>query len=86
MRRTIGVVVVEEIRWTITNESASHGPVNDERTIISMDAGANVLVISDLFAKMLRFRLFTMNDMDVQGIGKSMVVTTSRTIVKITLG
>ena len=64
------------------------GAVNDERTKILLDTGANISAISETFARKLRLRLLTTKDIksDVRGIGKSKVVTTSRTTVKVTLG
>ena len=60
------------------------GAVNDERTNILLDTGANISAISESFAKKLRLRCIKSNDkrINVQGIAKSKVVTSSRAIVK----
>ena len=80
IRRTIAMVIVEEVRSTSTDESAM-GAVNDKRTKILLDTGANISTISDSFAKKLQLRRLTIIDKQivVQRIGKSKVVTTSRT-------
>ena len=64
------------------------GAVKDERNKILLDTGAYISAISELFARKLRLQRLTINDkqIGVQGIGKSKVVTTSRTTFKITLG
>ena len=64
------------------------GAINDEQTNILLDTGANISAISETLAKKLRLKRIATNDkqIDVQGIGESKVVTTSRTAVKITLG
>ena len=64
------------------------GAINDEQTNILLDTGANISAISVTLAKKLRLKRIATNDkqIDVQGIGESKVVTTSRTAVKITLG
>ena len=53
------------------------GTVNNERTKILLDTGANISAISESFAD---------KQINVQGIGESKVVTTSRVTVKIILG
>ena len=64
------------------------GAVKDERNKILLDTGAYISAISELFARKLRLQRLTINDkqIGVQGIGKSKVVTTSRTTLKIPLG
>ena len=64
------------------------GAINDEQTNILLDTGANISAISVTLAKKLRLKRIATNDkqIDVQEIGESKVVTTSRTAVKITLG
>ena len=62
--------------------------VNDARDNILLDTGANVSAISETFAKRLRLERMR-NDGEqivVQGIGRSKVIITARTMVKITLG
>ena len=53
--------------------------VNDERTKILLDTGANISAISESFATKLRLKCSTSTDkqVNVQGIAKSKVVTTS---------
>ena len=64
------------------------GAVNDERTKILLDTGTNISAISESLARELNIkgRMSTDKQIDVQSIGKSTVVTTSRVTVKITLG
>ncbi|KAE8971427.1 hypothetical protein PR002_g26831, partial [Phytophthora rubi] len=64
------------------------GAVNDVRTKILLDTGANVSAISESFAKKLRLkaRASTDKQIDVQGINKGKLLTTSPTTVKVTLG
>ena len=63
------------------------GVMNDERTKILLDAGANVSAVSDSIARRLKLKSRTNNNnqIDVQGIRKSTVVTTSRATMKVTL-
>ena len=63
------------------------GAVNDERTLLLLDTGANTSAISESFARKrkLRGRMSTDKQIDLQGIGKSKVGTTSRVTMKITL-
>ncbi|GMF34961.1 unnamed protein product [Phytophthora lilii] len=53
------------------------GAVNDVRTKILLDTGANVSAVTDLFARKLRLRRRVSKDMrlDMQGIGKDKVYT-----------
>ena len=64
------------------------GATNDERTNILLDTCAKNSAISESFAKKLRLRCIESNDkrINVQGIAESKVVTSSRAIVKVTLG
>ena len=64
------------------------GALNDERTNILQDTGANISAITESVAKKLRLRCIESSDkrINVQGIAKSKVVTSSRAIVKVTLG
>ncbi|ETP28185.1 hypothetical protein F442_22523 [Phytophthora nicotianae P10297] len=64
------------------------GAVNDHRTRILLDTGANVSVITDTFAKKLRLRDIPDHgrSIDIQGISEGKVSTTRRALVKITLG
>ncbi|KAG3231784.1 hypothetical protein PI124_g23120 [Phytophthora idaei] len=61
--------------------------VNDKRTRILLDTGANVSVITDTFAKKLRLRDAPDHGrrIDIQGISEGKVATTRRAQVKITL-
>ncbi|KAG3127305.1 hypothetical protein PI124_g21687 [Phytophthora idaei] len=63
------------------------GAVNDKRTRILLDTGANVSVITDNFAKKLRLRDVPDHGrrIDIQGISEGKVSTTRRAQVKITL-
>ncbi|KAG3028138.1 hypothetical protein PC121_g2166 [Phytophthora cactorum] len=64
------------------------GAVNDKRTRILLDTGANVSVITDTFAKKLRLRDVPNHGrrIDIQGISEGNVSTTRRVQVKIKLG
>ncbi|KAG3230637.1 hypothetical protein PI124_g24265 [Phytophthora idaei] len=64
------------------------GAVNDKRTRILLDTGANVSVITDTFAKKLQLRDVPDHGrrIDIQGINEGKVSTTRRAQVKITLG
>ncbi|ETP46516.1 hypothetical protein F442_07247 [Phytophthora nicotianae P10297] len=64
------------------------GAVNDHRTRILLDTGANVSVITDTFAKKLRLRDIPDHgrSIDIQGISEGKVSTTRRALVKIMLG
>ncbi|KAE8997263.1 hypothetical protein PR001_g19632 [Phytophthora rubi] len=64
------------------------GAVNNERTKILLDTGANVLAVTESFARKLRLKRLASADLkiDVQGIGKTKVETTIRAMVKVTLG
>ncbi|KAG6616833.1 uncharacterized protein IUM83_04804 [Phytophthora cinnamomi] len=65
-----------------------NGAVNDSRTRILLDTGANVSVISEKLAKRLKLREVVGHGrcMDVQGITKGKMMTTRRAKVKVTLG
>ncbi|GMF33632.1 unnamed protein product [Phytophthora fragariaefolia] len=64
------------------------GALNDARTRILLDTGANVSVISDRFAKQLR--LCDVRDhrrcMEIQGFTEGTMATTKRALAKVTLG
>ncbi|GMF23359.1 unnamed protein product [Phytophthora fragariaefolia] len=64
------------------------GAVNDQRTKILLDTGANILAINATFARTLRLKRQASRDaqIGVQGIGKDKVGTSTRAWVKITLG
>ncbi|KAE9289635.1 hypothetical protein PR003_g25503 [Phytophthora rubi] len=64
------------------------GAVNNERTKILLDTGANVSEVTESFARKLRLKRLASADLkiDVQGIGKTKVDTTIRAMVKVTLG
>ncbi|ETP52430.1 hypothetical protein F442_02559 [Phytophthora nicotianae P10297] len=64
------------------------GAVNDHRTRILLDTGANVSVVTDTFAKKLRLRDIPGHgrSIGIQGISEGKVSTTRRALVKITLG
>ncbi|ETO84670.1 hypothetical protein F444_01438 [Phytophthora nicotianae P1976] len=64
------------------------GAVNDHRTRILLDTGANVSVITNTFAKKLRLRDIPDHgrSIDIQGISEGKVSTMRRALVKITLG
>ncbi|KAI9998245.1 hypothetical protein PInf_002605 [Phytophthora infestans] len=64
------------------------GAVNDQRTRILLDTGANASVITDAFAKKLQLRDVPDRGrrIDIQGINEGKVSTTRRACVKITLG
>ncbi|GMF29474.1 unnamed protein product [Phytophthora fragariaefolia] len=65
-----------------------NGAVNNTRTQILLDTGANVSVISEKYARKLRLREILGHGrcMEVQGITKGKTTTTRRASVKITLG
>ncbi|KAE9024099.1 hypothetical protein PR001_g12757 [Phytophthora rubi] len=62
--------------------------VNDARTRILLDTGANVSVISEKFAKQLRLRDVQGHGrcMETQGFTKGTMAATRRALVKVTLG
>ncbi|GMF49822.1 unnamed protein product [Phytophthora fragariaefolia] len=64
------------------------GAVNDQRTKILLDTGANISAINATFARKLRLKRQASRDVQigVQGIGKDKVGTSTRAWVKITLG
>ncbi|OWZ01980.1 hypothetical protein PHMEG_00026542 [Phytophthora megakarya] len=64
------------------------GAVNDQRTRILLDTGANVSIVSARYAKKLGLRDIPNQDcsMDIQRISEEKATTTRRTTVKITLG
>ncbi|GMG16549.1 unnamed protein product [Phytophthora fragariaefolia] len=64
------------------------GAVNDARTRIVLDTGANVSVISERFAKQLRLREVRDHGrcMEIQGFTKGTMATTKRSLAKVTLG
>ncbi|KAE9304143.1 hypothetical protein PR003_g21824 [Phytophthora rubi] len=64
------------------------GAVNDARTRILLDSGANVSVISEKFAKQLRLRDVQGHGrcMEIQGFTKGTMATSRRALVKVTLG
>ncbi|GMF18424.1 unnamed protein product [Phytophthora fragariaefolia] len=65
-----------------------NGAVNNTRTRILLDTGANVSVISEKYARKLRLREILGHGrcMEVQGITKGKTTITRRASVKITLG
>ncbi|GMF52074.1 unnamed protein product [Phytophthora fragariaefolia] len=64
------------------------GAVNDQRTKILLDTGANISAINEVFARKLRLKRHVSRDVQigVQGIGKDKVGTSTRAWVKVTLG
>ncbi|GMF47691.1 unnamed protein product [Phytophthora fragariaefolia] len=64
------------------------GAVNDWRTKILLDTGANISAVSESFARKLRLRRRVSLDkkIDIQGIAKDKVYTQERAKVKLTLG
>ncbi|GMF46776.1 unnamed protein product [Phytophthora fragariaefolia] len=64
------------------------GAVNDARTRILLDTGANVSVISEHFAEQLRLREVRDHGrrMEIQGFTKGTMATTKRALAKVTLG
>ncbi|RAW20834.1 hypothetical protein PC110_g22722 [Phytophthora cactorum] len=70
-----GVVVGQDVRPTDQNESSVQGAVNDKRTRILLDTGANVSVT---FAKTLRLRDVPDHGrrIDIQDISEGKVSTT----------
>ncbi|OWZ18445.1 Eukaryotic/viral aspartic protease [Phytophthora megakarya] len=64
------------------------GAVNDPRTMILLDTGANVSVISASYAKKLHLREVPDHDrnLEVRGINPGTLETRRRALVKITLG
>ncbi|GMF57059.1 unnamed protein product [Phytophthora fragariaefolia] len=63
------------------------GTVKDAHTRILLDTGANVSVISELFAKQLRLREIRDHGrcMEIQGFIKGTMATTKRALAKVTL-
>ncbi|KAJ8575380.1 hypothetical protein ON010_g3832 [Phytophthora cinnamomi] len=66
----------------------ARGAVNDVRTRVLLDTGANVSVISERFAKKLWLREIQGHGrcMEIQGFTKGTMATARRTLVKVTLG
>ncbi|KAE9192578.1 hypothetical protein PF002_g24156 [Phytophthora fragariae] len=64
------------------------GAVNNVRTKILLDTGANDSAVTESFAKKLRLKRLANADLkiDVQAIDKSKVETTTRAMAKVTLG
>ncbi|GMF27198.1 unnamed protein product [Phytophthora fragariaefolia] len=64
------------------------GAVNDWRTKILLDTGANISAVSESFARKrrLRCRVSLGKKIDIQGIAKDKVYTQERAQVKLTLG
>ncbi|GMF28752.1 unnamed protein product [Phytophthora fragariaefolia] len=64
------------------------GAVNDARTRIVLDTGANISVISERFAKQHRLREVRDHGrrMEIQGFTKGTMATTKRALGKVTLG
>ncbi|GMF61389.1 unnamed protein product [Phytophthora fragariaefolia] len=64
------------------------GAVNDWRTKILLDTGANISAVSESFARKLRLRRRVSLDkkIDIQGIAKDKVYTQERAKIKLTLG
>ncbi|GMF49827.1 unnamed protein product [Phytophthora fragariaefolia] len=64
------------------------GAVNDQRAKILLDTGANSSAINEVFARKLRLKRQASRDVqiEVQGIGKDKVGTSTRAWVKLTLG
>ncbi|GMF38680.1 unnamed protein product [Phytophthora fragariaefolia] len=64
------------------------GTVNDQRTKILLDTGANISAINEVFARKLRLKRQASRDVQigVQGIGNDKVGTSTRAWVKVTLG
>ncbi|GMF39356.1 unnamed protein product [Phytophthora fragariaefolia] len=64
------------------------GAVNDARTRILLDTGANVSVILERFAKQLRSCEVRDHGqcMEIQGFTKGTIATTKRALAKVTLG
>ncbi|GMF46362.1 unnamed protein product [Phytophthora lilii] len=65
-----------------------NGAIIDSRTRILLDTGANISVISERYAKILRLRDIPNHGrcIEVQGITKGKTATSRRASVKITLG
>ncbi|GMF16632.1 unnamed protein product [Phytophthora fragariaefolia] len=74
--------------WSAQKFALVPGAVNDVRTKILLDTGANVSAVSESFARRLHLKQRTNSDRQivVQGIGKGKVLTSSRATVKVTLG
>ncbi|GMF42340.1 unnamed protein product [Phytophthora fragariaefolia] len=64
------------------------GAMNDARTRILLDTGANVSVISERFAKQLRLREVRAHGrcMEIQGFTKGTMATAKRALAKVTMG
>ncbi|GMF38021.1 unnamed protein product [Phytophthora lilii] len=78
----------EKFEWRVRMRTLVNGAINDSRTRILLDTGANVSVISERYAKILRLRDIPNHGrcMEVQGITKGKTATSRRASVKITLG
>ena len=64
------------------------GAINDERTEILLDSGANMPAITEVFDRRLRLQRLTSsgNQIAFQGIKQLKLFTTSRATVKANLG
>ncbi|EGZ09339.1 hypothetical protein PHYSODRAFT_339685 [Phytophthora sojae] len=79
---------VEKFDRRVRMRTLVNGAVNDSRTRILLDSGANVGVISEKYANQLRIKDIPGHGrcMEVQGITKGKATTTRRASVKTTLG
>ncbi|GMF27075.1 unnamed protein product [Phytophthora fragariaefolia] len=82
------VEVRTQVRSPSSYASTRDGAVNDQRTKILLDTGANISAINEVFARKLRLKRQASRDVQigVQEIGKDKVGTSTRAWVKVTLG
>ncbi|GMG17443.1 unnamed protein product [Phytophthora fragariaefolia] len=95
MTKTIKLLPGERLGWwsaqkfdrRVRMRALVMGAVNDQRTKILLDTGANISAINATFARKLRLKRQASRDVQisVQGIGKDKVGTSTRAWVKITL-
>ena len=76
------MVIVREFNRRVRVRAFVMGAVNDERTKVLLDNRVNISVISESFARELKLKdhMSTDTQIGVEGIGRSKVVTTSRTL------
>ncbi|GMF32593.1 unnamed protein product [Phytophthora fragariaefolia] len=96
MAKTVKVLPGERLGWwsaqkldrRVRMRALVMGAVNDQRTKILIDTGANISAINATFARKLRLKRQASRDVQigVQGIGKDKIGTSTRAWVKITLG
>ncbi|GMF45561.1 unnamed protein product [Phytophthora fragariaefolia] len=96
MAKTMKLLLGERLGWwsaqkfdrRVRMRALVIGAVNDQRTKLLLDTGANISAINETFARNLRLKRQASRDVQigVQGIGKDKVGTSTRAWVKGTIG